>query len=541
MERLWFRAATLQPWQLICAAILIPIAIVASTTLLTIFFGLQYPVNLPRIREKSGARSFSLKTRLAYYIDCEALYREAYEKYGKYGRTVLVPGLGLRTEVILPPSALRWMLSLPDNTISAVHAFAELDQLTHTLGDDRFVLDSWNGLVVKRDMNAVLDSVVTALNDELSVAFDEQFGTDTEGWREIDLKKVMPLIISQAAGRYTMGLPLCLIQPGRDEEYRQSTIDVSNFFIMMAAVMGMIPALLRPILGPIAAMPMRAALRRFHRLLRPEFEKRMEIIQATEKGEPVDEPEDLLQMTIRYGLEKRSHEFSFLEISKRMTLTNMGTTHQTNMAMINMLLEIVESDPEFNTIAVLRDEMRNVLGDEPDRKWTKAKIAKMVKADSVGRETLRKTSFGNRAMIRMVVADSLETPDGLVLPKGSMLSVLTPPQHFDEAAHEEAGKFDPFRFSRAREAGEARGGGALGFTSTGAHFLPFGHGRHACPGRFLVDYEMKMIMTYILQNYDVEFPEEYDGCRPKQSWKAEACMIPSGGARIRVKRRVTAA
>ncbi|PNH37223.1 hypothetical protein VD0004_g9565 [Verticillium dahliae] len=475
----------LQPWHVIAAVIFISIAILVSATLLSIVFGLQYPSNVPRIREKPGAGHFSLRTRLAYYTDCEALFRGAYEKYGKFGRTVLVPGLGLRTEVILPPSALRWMLSLPDNSISSSHAFVELDQLTYTLGEDRLLVDSWNALVAKRDMNAVLEKVAAVLNDELRVAFDEQFGTDTEIWREVDLNKAMPLVISQAAGRYTMGLPLCAfnffvsrtsadrVSPGRDEEYRQSTVDVSSFFLTMAAVMGMVPVFLKPIIGPLAALPMNAALRKFHSLLRPEFKKRMDMIQAAEKGEPVNEPEDLLQMAIRYGLANRSHEFNFLEISKRMTITNMGTTHQTNMTMINMMLEIIDSDAELNTIAVLRDEMRNVLGDGPDIKWTKAKIAQMIKADSVGRETLRKTSFGNRAMLRTVVADSLETPDGVVLPKGSMLSVLTPPQHFDEATHEDAGKFDPFRFSRARE-GEATGAELLGSRRRERTFCRFG-------------------------------------------------------------------
>ncbi|KAM0335535.1 hypothetical protein ACHAQA_000583 [Verticillium albo-atrum] len=514
MDRLSSLAASLQPWHFIAIAVIGPIILVVVTTLLSIIFGLQYPSNLPRLREKPGARSFSFKTRLAYYTDCEALYREAHEKYGKFGKTVLVPSLGLRSEVILPTSAVRW--------------------LTYTLGEDRFAIDGWNAYVVKRDMNAVLDIIVAALHEELSIAFDEQFGTDMEAWREVDLIKVMPHIIAQAAGRFTVGVPLC-----RDKEYRQTSIDVSNFYFTMAAVMGLMPSFLKPILGPIAAMPMNAALRRFHRLLRPEFEKRMDIINAAEKGS-VSEPEDLLQMSLRYALEHRRHEFSFLEISKRMTLTNLGTTHQTTMAMINLVLEIIDSDAEFNTIAVLRDEMRRVLGDGPDSGWTKAKVAKMVRADSIGREAMRKTSFGNRAMIRKVMTDSLETPDGILLPKGCMVSVVTAPQHYDEATYEQADKLDPFRFSRAREAADSNGG-AMGFTSTGMSFLAFGHGRHACPGRFLLDYEMKMIMTYILQNYDVEFPEEYQGRRPKQTWQAEACVTPSDGGRIRVKRRAVVA
>jgi hypothetical protein len=40
---------------------------------------IPYPANIPRVREKNGATRFSLKTRLAYYTDCEGLFRDAYE------------------------------------------------------------------------------------------------------------------------------------------------------------------------------------------------------------------------------------------------------------------------------------------------------------------------------------------------------------------------------------------------------------------------------------------------------------------------------
>jgi hypothetical protein len=39
--------------------------------------GIQYPANLPRIRD-IGKTRFSLRTRLAYYTDCSNLYHEAY-------------------------------------------------------------------------------------------------------------------------------------------------------------------------------------------------------------------------------------------------------------------------------------------------------------------------------------------------------------------------------------------------------------------------------------------------------------------------------
>lgn len=43
------------------------------------FTQVRYPPNLPRVREPAGATRFSLKTRWAYYTDCKALYKEAYD------------------------------------------------------------------------------------------------------------------------------------------------------------------------------------------------------------------------------------------------------------------------------------------------------------------------------------------------------------------------------------------------------------------------------------------------------------------------------
>lgn len=39
---------------------------------------IKYPSNLPRVGEPAGKTRFSLRTRLAWYTDCEKLYQEAY-------------------------------------------------------------------------------------------------------------------------------------------------------------------------------------------------------------------------------------------------------------------------------------------------------------------------------------------------------------------------------------------------------------------------------------------------------------------------------
>ena len=67
------------------------------------------------------------------------------------------------------------------------------------------------------------------------------------------------------------------------------------------------------------------------------------------------------------------------------------------------------------------------------------------------------------------------------------------------------------------------------FVSTGPTHLAFGHGKHACPGRFILDFELKMILCRVFGGYDLEFPEEYGGRRPPLRWVAEAQMLPGWG------------
>ena len=130
-------------------------------------------------------------------------------QYSKQGRTVLLPGIGFSEEVIIPNSSLKWLGSQPDSILSQPEAFVELDQATHTIADTKIVRDPWQGMMVKRDMNATIERLVIALDDELKFAFEARFGTETENWTEITLYGVMKKVIAQASSRFTVGLPLC--------------------------------------------------------------------------------------------------------------------------------------------------------------------------------------------------------------------------------------------------------------------------------------------------------------------------------------------
>lgn len=262
---------------------------------------------------------------------------------------------------------------------------------------------------------------------------------------------------------------------------------------------------------------------------------------------------------LRYAAANCPSEINLTNFTARLSVSNTGSFHQASMAITNTLFNILDSNSEYSTIDDLREEVVTVL-DEHNGVWTKATAAQMTKMDSVCRETLRLYAFGNRAVFKRVVADGLVTEDGIMLPKGAMLSLLAQPAQTDPEVFEDPLKFDPFRFFRAREAiadaastysqsilpsiepGDNKASsnvppahppGKLPLISTSAINLPFAHGRHACPGRFIVDFEMKIVLAYLLTNYDIEVVKRE---KPWREWAAEASMLVKGG-KIRVKRR----
>ncbi|KAK2604004.1 hypothetical protein QQS21_003840 [Conoideocrella luteorostrata] len=456
------------------------------------------------------------------------MFREAYENYLKRGSPIVIPGLGLRHEVLMPSRYMPWVLSQRESELSSAQAFVEIDQVRWVLGDNRYVADPWHGTLVRTDMSHDLENICAALNDELQMAFDEYFSADSDSWKDIDLLNTVRWIVARAASRFTIGLPLC-----RNKEYLRLSLETVDGLILNAGATGGAPRILQPLVGAVVNWNVRRKIKRMKRLLSPIWGERIVALQNKRDNK---EPQDYFQMMARYALEHRPNEFVDLDaMTRRLIAANFGSMHQTSIQVTNMLLNIVGSDHEYNTIAALRKESRELVKNGANTKWTKSDIAKMIKSDSVARETLRLHSFGGRAVQRKVMSDSCATPDGYHLPKGTIISFLGQPAQTDSNLLDNALKYDPFRFSRLRE-DTTKKQKKLNFVTTGPEYLSFGHGRHACPGRFLVDFELKMIISHVLGRYDLDFPPEYEKSRPPNYWLAEV-VFPPKDVRIRVRKR----
>ncbi|KAK2052111.1 ent-kaurene oxidase [Colletotrichum caudatum] len=129
---------------------------------------------------------------------------------------------------------------------------------------------------------------------------------------------------------------------------------------------------------------------------------------------------------------------------------------------------------------------------------TNAGLAGLVLMDSVLKETQRLNPVANSFLSRIVV-DDFQLSNGMMIPKGTLLGV-GPTHMWDGSFYENGSEFDGYRFLRMREDPAKKQQSSLVSTST--HHLGFGHGSHACPGRFFAANEVKIILCHLLLKYD---------------------------------------
>ncbi|KAM0231842.1 hypothetical protein ACHAP5_010914 [Fusarium lateritium] len=443
--------------------------------------------------------------------------------------------MGFKDEVHLAHHHTQWAASQPDAVLSPIEGFREIDKGDWNSGHASYIQDPWQSIVIKKEMGRFLETLAAAVDNELQYAISEYIRPNANG--EVDVYESVKWIVAQASSRFTVGLPLC-----RDKSYLKDSLAFADLFILNSGLLIYTPSLFKPVVGFLVTLPTRYRRWRIRKHIEPLYKDRTEKLLNPELYEKSEEPTDNLQMMMRYAISKHGNQVSPSQISDRLCLANLASFHQTAVAMSNVLINIAASDAEFDTISVIRREMAGVL-EQSGGVFDKASVSRLIQTDSILRESMRTHGFGNRAMIRKVVTpDGLKTPDGHTLPNGSTMSILSYPVHNDAEIYEHPEKFYPFRFSQMRTGSPAEGSGskdmnpALSFVSTSPTYLPFGHGKHACPGRFLVDFEMKMILYHVLKHFDIELLPEHNGVRPESQWVTEAVMPPVG-VKLRFKKR----
>ena len=120
--------------------------------------------------------------------------------------------------------------------------------------------------------------------------------------------------------------------------------------------------------------------------------------------------------------------------------------------------------------------------------------------------------------------------DGTVLPKGTTVTVSSS-RMWDPTLHESPEEWRSDRFLRLRETPGMEHRAHL--VSTSGDHLGFGHGQHACPGRFFAANEVKIALSHLLLKYDFA---PVEGSPPKVR-KSGFSMNVDPFAKVQVRRR----
>lgn len=123
--------------------------------------------------------------------------------------------------------------------------------------------------------------------------------------------------------------------------------------------------------------------------------------------------------------------------------------------------------------------------------------------------------------------------DGTVVPQGTMISAAAGAMHHDPRYYPNPDHFDILRFAPDNAQIDIAKQKTV---TTSSQYIAFGHGRHACPGRFFAVDELKAMFAHVLLAYDISLGAESNGCRPPDEWFGSFC-IPNTKAQVRFKRR----
>lgn len=121
------------------------------------------------------------------------------------------------------------------------------------------------------------------------------------------------------------------------------------------------------------------------------------------------------------------------------------------MSCTSAFIDILSTPPELGYLDAIRDEAASVFQTEED--WGKlASLHKLTRIDSALRESMRLNPlFGRGTMQEVMHKNGVTLPDGSHIPQGAWLGVSLTGITMDERYYSDPHRYNPWRFSRARE------------------------------------------------------------------------------------------
>ncbi|KZV70298.1 cytochrome P450 [Peniophora sp. CONT] len=421
-------------------------------------------------------------TRIQYIFGARELIREGYTKYQSAGLFRVAALDGWRI-IVTSPQLVEELRRAPDDALFVYKAFEQSLQAEYTIGVDLFRkpyhVDVIRGAFT-RNLNARFDDIW----DEIQSAFGEEIGAE-DSWKEVPAVETIRRIVSRVSHRYFVGLPLC-----RNHEWIRLNIDYTVDVVQGAMLLKITPAPLKLMVSWLLTK-IKAQTQLASNLVGSVIAERLKDFE--DNGEKRDDrPNDLVTWLIE-GCPPELRTVPLL--TNRVLLVNFAAIHTSSITFSSVVYWLA-TNPEW--AEPMREEIERVVAAEG---WSKLTLTKMHRVDSFIREAQRVDSITMLNTMRWVMKPFMFS-NGACVPPGYEITSAAEMLQLDSAHHgERAAAFDPWRWAKIREdESEAL---KHQMVATEATLLQFGHGKHACPGRFFAANELKGMLAHLVLEYDV--------------------------------------
>lgn len=401
-------------------------------------------------------------------------------QYCRIEQPFILPNLATGAEVILPLSQLRWLLDQPEYILSQSEVNTEFLRADWTMLHPRIATGSVHGPLIRREMTKGLDTYADAVVDEIEYSLGLVWGDATQ-WHEVAVYDTMLEMISRISNRVLVGFPLC-----RNESYLRSSRTFARFVIITAGLINLLPSILRPILGPLIIA---CDMYHYHNITRLIFPIIKERLAGFQLGDDYRKPDysvhnDYIHWALHHAFSQNDPiERTTEMITKRLVVLTFGTIHSSAITITNALVDIASSPSALEIQEGLREEVQRETIPANSESWKTSNLVRMVRIDSVLRESMRLWGFISRGVMKMVmVREGINIPSGEHLPFGAKVGVSAYAIHHDEATYPNPFSFDAFRFSRPLEVAMVGTGShppeMLPMVKSTSNFMGFSHGRN---------------------------------------------------------------
>ncbi|RYO88716.1 hypothetical protein DL764_008703 [Monosporascus ibericus] len=371
--------------------------------------------------------------------------------------------------------------------------------------------------VLQKRLTPSLGLVTKDISEEATLAFRDHWRDNTE-WHALDAKATLVEIIARLSSRVFLGHELC-----RNPAWLRITIDYTMTVFRGVMALKRWPSFLRPVVWRFVPEVRRVneQIDEAVRLITPIIEKKK--AEGNSSSPETTKPArlDVIQWASEVANGRR-YDPTLLQLG-----FSMASMHNTTDLATQVLYDLC-AHPEY--IEPLRKEVETVLEQEG---MTKAGLARLKLMDSFMKESQRIKPSELLGMRRVLLED-VTLSNGVFLPRGVQIGIpttmTTSPDADDSASDPTA--FDGYRFLKM--VGNPQKEKTRHFVSTSPDHLGFGHGKHACPGRFFAAHEVKIILCHVLMKYDFKLAKP--DCRPTvldMGW----ALIAEPGVQLMVKRR----